>query len=149
MTTALCARNGRKSLLRLSDKFKAKYTLFMISNRGEVGFRAPEVEKAIPQRRRANHEPKQHSPTAVSQSEVDMIKHFLRTVCPPNTYRDSAVTSGITNKEAKGWIANVINDGGHGKLLEPAAKRMAFYLVREPHKLPVARGAFQFIVVVI
>ncbi|CAG7952838.1 unnamed protein product [Penicillium salamii] len=276
MTTALCARNGRKSLLRLSDKFKAKYTLFMISNRGEVGFRASEVEKAIPQRRRANHEPEQHSPTAVSQSEVDMIKHFLRTVCPPNTYSkldmdallaqkqqskgtricqddsstaeaklaltclevlaedadeqenglspyarnsfdrhlsaadlafvdielklqagqqlvklftqdtsidallcnressrftparneafqklllqnesgdtvirwlgDSAVTSGITDKEAKGWIANVINDGGHGKLLEPAAKRMAFHLVREPHKLPVTRGAFQFIV---
>ena len=276
MTTALCARNERKSLLRLSDKFKAKYTLFTITHRGEVNFQVPEVEKAIPQRHKARHEPEQHSPTAVSQGEVDMIKHFLGTVCPPNTYRkldidallaqkplnkgtricqddsntaeakmaltclkflaedadkqengllpyarqsfdqhlsavdlafvdielkveagqhlvklfthdtsidallcnressrftpvrieicqklllesdtantvirwlrDSAVTSGITDEETKEWISDVINGGGHGKLLAPAAKRMAFHLVREPHKLPVTRGAFQFIV---
>ncbi|KAJ6156851.1 hypothetical protein N7497_005736 [Penicillium chrysogenum] len=276
MTTALCARNERKSLLRLSDKFKAKYTLFTITHRGEVNFQVPEVEKAIPQRHRARHEPEQHSATAVSQGEVDMIKHFLGTVCPPNTYRkldinallaqkplnkgtricqddsntaeakmaltclkflaedadkqengllpyarqsfdqhlsavdlafvdielkveagqhlvklfthdtsidallcnressrftpvrieicqklllesdtantvirwlrDSAVTSGITDEETKEWISDVINGGGHGKLLAPAAKRMAFHLVREPHKLPVTRGAFQFIV---
>jgi hypothetical protein len=276
MNTALCARDGRKSLLRLSDKFKAKYTLFTVTNRGEVSFRAPEVEKAIPQRGRARLELEQHSPTAVSHSEVDMIKHFLRTVCPPNTYSkldldallaqkqqnkgsricqdesntaetkmaltsmkilaedadeqengllpyarkffdrylsaadlafvdielkvqagqhlvklfthdtsidallcnressrftpvrieicqklllesdtantvirwlgDSAVTSGIADQKVKEWISDVINGGGHGKLLAPAAKRMAFHLVREPHKLPVTRGAFQFIV---
>ena len=276
MTASLCARDGKKSLLRLSDKFKAKYTIFAITSRGEVGFRAPEVENAIPQRRRAHHESEQNSPTAVSQGEVEMIKHFLRTVCPPNTYSkldmdallaqkqqnkgtricqddsntaeakmaltclkclaedadeqengllpyarnscdqhlaaadlafvdiglkvqagqnlvklfthdtsidallcnressrftpvrikvyekllleshtakavirwlgDSAVTSGIADKEHKEWISDVINGGGHGKLLAPAAKRMAFHLVREPHKLPVTRGAFQFIV---
>ncbi|KAJ5090777.1 hypothetical protein N7532_009461 [Penicillium argentinense] len=277
MTTALCARDGKKSLLRLSDKFKAKYTLFTITHRGEVTFRAPEVEKAIHRRHRARNEPEQLSPTAISQSEVDMINHFLRTVCPPNTYsklnvdallaqkqqskggtricqddshtgdaklaltclellannadeqengllpyarkffdrhlcaadlafvdielkvqigqllvnlfthdasidallctressrfspvrieisqklllesntantviqwlRDSAVTSAVADKETKEWISDVIKGGGHGKLLAPAAKRMAFHLVREPHKLPVTRGAFLFIV---
>lgn len=277
MSDALCARDGKTSLLRLSDKFKAKYTLFTITNRGEVTFRAPEVEDAIPQRRRGSRqELEQQNPTVVSQTEVDMIKHFLHTVCPPQTYSklnidallaqkqqdkgarifqddsntaeaklaltclkflaedadehengllpyarkffdrhlsaadlafvdielkaqageyivklfthdasvdallcnresgrftpvrievcqklllendtadaiirwlgDSAVTSGIADKDTKDWISGVINGGGHGQLLAPAAKRMAFLLVREPHKLPITRGAFQFIV---
>lgn len=276
MATALRARDGRQSLLRLSDKFKAKYTLFTINNRGEVTFRAPEVENAIPERRRTRNEPEQHSQGVVSQGEIDMVKHFLRTVCPPKTYQkldmdallaqkqqakdtricqddsntaetklaltclhlltedadelengllpyarncfdqhlsaadlafveielkvevgqhlcklfthdtsidallcnressrftpvrvatyqklllksdtantilrwlgDSAVTSGITDKETKEWISDLVHGGGHGKLLAPAARRMAKHLVQKPHNLPITRGAFQFIV---
>lgn len=277
MTTALLARDGKESLLSLSNKFKSKYSLFTITNRGEVTFRAPEVEKAIPMRRRARNELEQHSPDAVSQGEIEMVKHFLRTVCPPKTYdkldmdallaqkkqdrgtricqddsntgeaklaltclhlltedadelengllpyarncfyqhlsaadlafvdielkveigqrlsklftndtsidallcnressrftpvrietyqkllvnddaaktvlrwlADSAVTSGVTDKETREWISDLNNgDGGHGKLLAPAAKRMAAHLVQIPHNLPVTRGAFHFLV---
>jgi GTPase SAR1 family protein len=277
MADALRARDGNaeKSLLRLSDKFKAKYTLFTVTNRGEVRFRAPEVEEAIPQRRLDHHELEQRNSTVLSQGEAEMIKHFLRMVCPPTTLSklnvdallarkhqdkfswicqddpntgesklaltclrvltdgvnkqenglssyarasfdrhlaavdlafvdvglkalvgqhlvklfthetsidallcnressrftpvrievchklllqsdtantiirwlgDSAVTSKIEDQETKKWLLDVIHDGDHGKLLAPAAKRMAFHLVRQPHKLPLIRGAFSFV----
>ena len=278
LTAALRARDGKKSLLRLSDKFKTKYTLFTTTHRGDVTFRAPEVEKAIPRRHKGRNEPEEStSPNVVSQAEVELINHFLRTVCPPNTYsklnvdallaqkqhvkgnaricqddshtgqaklalaclelliknaneheegllpyarkffdhhlgaadlafvdidlkvqigqllvklftddgsidalvctressrfspvriemceklllkndtadtviqwlRDSAVTSEVSDKETREWISDVIKHGGPGKLLAPAAKRMAWHLVREPHLLPVTRGAFLFLV---
>lgn len=277
LTAALRARDGKKSLLRLSDKFKTKYTLFTTTHRGDVTFRAPEVEKAIPSRHKGRNEPEESSPTVISQAEVEMINHFLRTVCPPNTYgklnvdallaqkqhvkgnaricqddshtgqaklalaclellienansheesllpyarkffdhhlgaadlafvdielkvqigqllvklftqdesidalactressrfspvriemceklllkndtadtvvqwlKDSAVTSGVSDQETKEWISDVIKTGGPGKLLAPAAKRMAWHLAREPHLLPVTRGAFLFLV---
>jgi hypothetical protein len=60
--------------------------------------------------------------------------------------KDSAVTSEVSDKETREWISDVIKDGGPGKLLAPAAKRMAWHLAREPHLLPVTRGAFLFLV---
>jgi hypothetical protein len=277
LTAALRARDGKKSLLRLSDKFKSKYTLFTTTHRGDVTFRAPEVEKAIPSRHKGRKEPEESSPTVVSQAEAEMINHILRTVCPPNTYsklnldamlaqkqhrkgnaricqddsytgeaklalaclellienadgheegllpyarkffdhhlgaadlafvdielkvqigqllvklfthdepidalvctressrfspvriemceklllkndtadtviqwlRDSAVTSEVSDTETREWISDVIKGGGPGKLLAPAARRMAWHLAREPHLLPVTRGAFLFLV---
>ncbi|CAG7978393.1 unnamed protein product [Penicillium nalgiovense] len=85
MTAALCAAVGESSLLSLADKIKEKYPLFKITNKGEVTFRAPEVEESIPDK----HGPSslQEGPGAVvSPGEMAMIKHFLSTVCPQETY---------------------------------------------------------------
>lgn len=89
MTAALCAAGRESSLLTLADKIKEKYPLFRISSKGEVTFRVPEVEEFIPNKRRPSptQAEQQNGPgAAVSPGEMAMVKHFLSTVCPRETY---------------------------------------------------------------
>ncbi|KAJ6035919.1 hypothetical protein N7540_000198 [Penicillium herquei] len=88
MTAALYAAVGEPSLLTLADKIKEKYPLFKITNKGEVTFRAPEVEESIPDKRSssAQVEGQDGTGTVVSPGELAMVKHFLSTVCPQETY---------------------------------------------------------------
>ncbi|KAJ5741022.1 hypothetical protein N7493_000894 [Penicillium malachiteum] len=88
MTTALYAAVGESSLLTLADKIKEKYPLFKITNKGEVTFRAPEVEELIPGKRGSSSAQVEGNdgPEAVSAGELAMVKHFLSTVCPQETY---------------------------------------------------------------
>lgn len=89
MAAALHAASEESSLLTLADKIKEKYPLFRISNKGEVTFRAPEVEESIPNKRSTSsiQADEQDGPgAAVSPGEMAMVKHFLSTVCPRETY---------------------------------------------------------------
>ncbi|KAI2894869.1 hypothetical protein CBS11852_4863 [Aspergillus niger] len=52
MTAALYVKGGKLSLLTLPDKIKHKYTLFKII-KGEIDFRADEVDEAIPSKCRS------------------------------------------------------------------------------------------------
>ncbi|KAJ5819376.1 hypothetical protein N7474_004967 [Penicillium riverlandense] len=88
MTVALYSGGGESSLLTLADKIKEKYPLFRITNKAEVIFRAPEVEESIPNKRRSSPTQEEHDVlgAAVSPGEIAMVKHFLSTVCPRETY---------------------------------------------------------------
>ncbi|KAI9040294.1 uncharacterized protein KD926_008384 [Aspergillus affinis] len=86
MAAALQAAVGESSLLTLADKIKEKYPLFKITNKGEVAFRAPEVEESIPDKQRSSTQEPDTPETAVSPGEMAMVKHFLSTVCPRETY---------------------------------------------------------------
>lgn len=86
MTAALYANGEEPSLLSLQDKFKEKYPLFSITNKGEVAFRVPEVEESILSKHESTKANKERGPEVVSPGEVAMVDHFLRTVCPQVTY---------------------------------------------------------------
>ncbi|RMJ27317.1 hypothetical protein PHISP_01831 [Aspergillus sp. HF37] len=86
MTAALCAKGGESSLLRLRDKFREKYSLFRVTSKGEVAFRAPEVEESIPTKHDFGKAEQRRDAAAVSLGEMAMVNHFLRTVCPPETF---------------------------------------------------------------
>ncbi|KAJ5714353.1 uncharacterized protein N7483_011534 [Penicillium malachiteum] len=88
MTAALYAAVGELSLLTLADKIKEKYPLFKITNKGEITFRAPEVEESIPDKcgSPAQAEGQDGTEAVVSPGELAMVKHFLSTVCPQETY---------------------------------------------------------------
>ncbi|KAJ5110271.1 hypothetical protein N7532_002916 [Penicillium argentinense] len=89
MTAALYAEGGESSLLTLAGKIKEKYPLFRITNRGDVTFRAPEVEDSIPNKRHSSPtqaEEQDSQGAAVTPGEMAMVKHFLSTVCPRETY---------------------------------------------------------------
>ncbi|OJI95763.1 hypothetical protein ASPVEDRAFT_48104 [Aspergillus versicolor CBS 583.65] len=87
MTEALRAAVGESSLLTLADKIRENYPVFKLTSKGEVVFRAPEVEDSIPDKRDLSSAREQGGPgAAVSPGETAMVKHFLSTVCPPETY---------------------------------------------------------------
>jgi Cdc6-like AAA superfamily ATPase len=87
MAAALNTAVGESSLLTLADKIKEKYPLFKITNKGEVAFRAPEVEESIPNKQLSSTQEPDTPETAVSPGEIAMVTHFLSTVCPQDTYK--------------------------------------------------------------
>lgn len=99
MTEALRAAVGESSLLTLADKIKENYPVFQLINNGEVVFRAPEVEESIPNKRDLSSAREQDGPgAAVSPGETAMFKHFLSTVCPPETYKKLDLDNFLKDK---------------------------------------------------
>ncbi|KAL3440573.1 hypothetical protein BJX65DRAFT_314651 [Aspergillus insuetus] len=70
------------SLRPLEERLSQKFLLFEINNEGYVGFRSEQNLSKIPQSDR-NGSDHQKNPTAVQESKVAVVKHFLKTVCPP------------------------------------------------------------------
>jgi len=81
--------SGISSLLPLEAKLRLKYTLFEISTTGKVEYRSPEVRDCIKRKDEISGGDYQVGSTAsreISASEVGMVKHFLSSVCPAETY---------------------------------------------------------------
>ncbi len=81
--------DGGSSLLPLEARLRAKYTLFAVSTAGKVEYRSPEVQQCIPRRDQvdgADYQTGSGPPNEIYPSEVGMVKHFLRTVCPKEVY---------------------------------------------------------------
>ncbi|KAL2788162.1 hypothetical protein BJX66DRAFT_340553 [Aspergillus keveii] len=70
------------SLRPLEERLSQKFLLFEINNEGYVGFRSEQIISKIPGRGR-NGSDRRKDDTAVQESEVAVVKHFLKTVCPP------------------------------------------------------------------
>jgi hypothetical protein len=86
LTAALIANGSEPSLLRPRDMFKEKYPLFTITSKGGVAFHAPEAEESILSKQESTKANDERGSEVVSPGEVAMVDHFLRTVCPRDTY---------------------------------------------------------------
>ncbi|KAI1498298.1 hypothetical protein F5X99DRAFT_334647 [Biscogniauxia marginata] len=79
------------SLLPFAQKLVQKYPIFGITDSGMVDWRSSEIKNRIPVK---GVEPEADSdievfsgPHFVQKSEVDIVRHFLRNVCPDDLYR--------------------------------------------------------------
>lgn len=86
------------SLLPLDAKLKKKYTLFQVNHWQMVEFRSGEIEEYIPLRQPPTSGSGTASTDIVQPSEVNMVRHFLKTVCPPDVYAKFAFDAFLAAK---------------------------------------------------
>ncbi|KAL4936021.1 hypothetical protein BDV06DRAFT_228270 [Aspergillus oleicola] len=88
MAAVLYVQSGELSLLRLEAKLQLKYTLFEVDSDGDVDFRSGEIIDLIPEAGEVQgSDGKERQGTdRVLPEEVDIVRHFLRNVCPPQLY---------------------------------------------------------------
>lgn len=82
MTAVLRFKNDAASLRPLEERLKKKFLLFEIDNDGYVAFRSEKILAAIPERAAAM-KARQQNNEHVNESEVEILRHFLKSVCPP------------------------------------------------------------------
>ncbi|KAL4926828.1 uncharacterized protein BDV17DRAFT_141927 [Aspergillus undulatus] len=91
MAAVLFVQSGELSLLRLEAKLQLKYTLFEVDSDGDVDFRSGEIIDLIPEVGQVQGSPgldgkERQRTNRVLPEEVDIVRHFLRSVCPPQLY---------------------------------------------------------------
>ncbi|KAL4763860.1 uncharacterized protein BDW70DRAFT_148252 [Aspergillus foveolatus] len=89
MAAVLYVQSGELSLLTLEAKLQLKYTLFEVDSDGDVDFRSYEIVDLIPegdQGQLSTAEEHRQTTKRILPEEIDIIRHFLRTVCPPALY---------------------------------------------------------------
>ncbi|KAJ5671389.1 hypothetical protein N7507_000516 [Penicillium longicatenatum] len=82
MSAVLRFKNDAVSLTPLGERLKKKFLLFEIDNYGNVAFRSEKILAAIPERAAVVKERQKEDPT-VNEGEVEILRHFLKSVCPP------------------------------------------------------------------
>ncbi|KAL3468524.1 hypothetical protein BJX64DRAFT_246157 [Aspergillus heterothallicus] len=87
MGAVLYTKTGELSLLTLEAKLQIKYTIFEVDSDGDIDFRSYEIVELIPEGNQPSDEDMRQDTKRVLPEEVDIIRHFLRTVCPPNLYK--------------------------------------------------------------
>ncbi|KAI0015185.1 hypothetical protein F4780DRAFT_107735 [Xylariomycetidae sp. FL0641] len=79
------------SLLPFARKLVEKYTIFSISDSGAVDWRSSEIKDRVPIKGadRAVLLDQAHSagPSVIQQAEINIVRHFLKNVCPGELYR--------------------------------------------------------------
>ncbi|RDW72310.1 uncharacterized protein DSM5745_07482 [Aspergillus mulundensis] len=85
MAAVLYVQSGELSLLTLEAKLQLKYTLFEVDSDGDVDFRSYEIVDLILEGNQSQA-PTDQATKRILPEEVDIIRHFLRTVCPPTLY---------------------------------------------------------------
>ncbi|KAL2867422.1 uncharacterized protein BJX67DRAFT_381124 [Aspergillus lucknowensis] len=81
MNAVLQFVNDATSLRPLEERLQKRFLLFEIDNDNCVDFRSEEILNAIPERARSA-EDREKSDEVVKTGEVDILRHFLQTVCP-------------------------------------------------------------------
>ncbi len=88
---------GNISLLSLEARLRTKYTLFAINSAGKVGYRSPEVARFVPALE--GREPGSLSLAIdIHPSEVAMMKHYLKSLCPPEAYVKFGIDPWLESK---------------------------------------------------
>ncbi|KAJ6105469.1 hypothetical protein N7512_008986 [Penicillium capsulatum] len=83
MQAVLQFRNEAVSLVPLEERLRKKFLLFEIDNDGCVDFRSEKIPPAL-RVRASTTKDEEKSGDKVNKGEVDILKHFLGTVCPPD-----------------------------------------------------------------
>ncbi|KAL4785921.1 hypothetical protein BJX76DRAFT_150863 [Aspergillus varians] len=86
MAAVLYTQSGELSLLTLEAKLQLKYTLFEVDSDGDVDFRSQEIVDLIPERGQTSDDEQSQNTKKILPEEVDIVRHFLRSVCPPMLY---------------------------------------------------------------
>jgi hypothetical protein len=138
MSAVLRYTTGASSLRPLEERLKKRFLLFEINNDGCVDFRSQEILEDIPKRgdvaktRQKNNE-------LVQQEEVNILKHFLHTVCPPDLFDKLKLEDhfNVKLKPPQGQVYQEDENTAHFRL----AKVCIFVLANEDsEKLRVLRG---------
>ncbi|KAJ5622596.1 hypothetical protein N7528_005828 [Penicillium herquei] len=82
MTAVLRFKNDAASLRPLGERLKKKFLLFEIDNDGYVAFRSDKILSALPERAATTRD-REKSNKDVNAGEVEILRHFLKSVCPP------------------------------------------------------------------
>jgi hypothetical protein len=82
MKAVLQLKNNATSLRPLEDRLR-KFLLFEVDNNGFVNFRSEQILSKLPERALATKQ-RQEKNEDVSKNEVDILRHFLGNVCPPD-----------------------------------------------------------------
>ncbi|KAI9373279.1 hypothetical protein BJX61DRAFT_541905 [Aspergillus egyptiacus] len=85
MAAVLYIKSGEVSLLTLEAKLQIKYTLFEVDSDGDIDFRSYEIVDLIPEGSQRSEELRQNT-KRILPAEVEIIRHFLQSVCPPSLY---------------------------------------------------------------
>lgn len=85
MAAVLYTQSGELSLLTFEAKLQLKYTLFEVDSDGDVDFRSYEIVDLIPEGGQPSNDESQNAKKILPE-EVDIVRHFLRSVCPPQLY---------------------------------------------------------------
>lgn len=79
------------SLLPFAQKLVEKYPIFTITDSGFVDWRASEIKSRVPLGSDGVDRPLIDIPTmgpqAIGKDEINIVRHFLTNVCPPDLYR--------------------------------------------------------------
>jgi hypothetical protein len=114
------------SLRPLEERLSQKFLLFEINNEGYVGFRSEQILSKIPERGR-NVSDRQKDGTVVQESEVAVVKHFLKTVCPPQLMQKLELEDHFQSK-LKGEQERIYKEDpntAHFKLAQACLKVLA------------------------
>ncbi|KAL2809195.1 hypothetical protein BJX63DRAFT_370382 [Aspergillus granulosus] len=87
MSAVLYTKTGELSLLTLEAKLQIKYTIFEVDSDGDIDFRSYEIVELIPEGNQHSDEDLRQASKRILPEEVDIVRHFLRTVCPPSLYQ--------------------------------------------------------------
>jgi hypothetical protein len=115
------------SLRPLEERLSQKFLLFEINNEGYVGFRPEQIISKIPERGCNASERRNNDGTAVQESEVAVIKHFLKTVCPPQLMQKLELEDHFQSK-LKGKQEKIYQEDpntAHFKLAQACLKVLA------------------------
>ncbi|VUC27262.1 unnamed protein product [Clonostachys rosea] len=74
------------SLMSLRSKIKSKYTLFQVGWNDTVEYKYPDIRAVIPNRSLTREGQNPDDDTEVSATEINILKHYLSTICPKYLY---------------------------------------------------------------
>ncbi|KAH9988834.1 hypothetical protein F4779DRAFT_267706 [Xylariaceae sp. FL0662B] len=77
------------SLLPFTQKLAEKYPIFRITDTGIIDWRSVEIKDRIPSKdldRNVLFGLPSSEPQLIQESEINIVRHFLSNVCPPNLY---------------------------------------------------------------
>ncbi|CAH0021655.1 unnamed protein product [Clonostachys rhizophaga] len=74
------------SLMSMRSKIKSKYTLFQVGWNDTVEYKYPDIGAMIPNKASTRGSQIPNDDTEVSATEINILKHYLSTVCPKYLY---------------------------------------------------------------
>lgn len=86
MTAVLQLRSAAVPLRPLEVRFRTKFLLFEVDSDGYVDFRSSKTLRAIPERHQITAQNGENG-EIIHPSEINVVQHFLNTVCPPDLLR--------------------------------------------------------------
>ncbi|CAH0047109.1 unnamed protein product [Clonostachys solani] len=74
------------SLMSIRSKIKSKYTLFQVGWNNTIEYKYPDIGAMIPNKAPTRGSQIPNDDTEVSATEINILKHYLSTVCPKYLY---------------------------------------------------------------
>ncbi|PKS08099.1 hypothetical protein jhhlp_005374 [Lomentospora prolificans] len=108
------------SLLPFRQKLQEKYTIFAVDEAGRVDWRTPEIRDRIPAKALGEDALEDNTTGllgVVRDSEVQVVRHFLHTVCPPDLYRRFGFEQFFETKLGVGRKEKIHDDKENAQIL--------------------------------
>ncbi len=93
MEAALTLRAGRgtngiqTSLMSVESKIQTKYSIFTVDSFNEIDYKVGGIKEKIPNKKRRDVDVESSSGfKEIQPAEINIVKHYLSTVCPPDVY---------------------------------------------------------------